>query len=99
MTTLHQTDTALQKEAISVINSVPEKKLPLLIQFARFLSSPAFDVPENHSSFQQMSLAEKRRRTAVQQMSLAEKRRRTAGILKGRIWMADDFNETPDCFK
>ena len=85
MTTLHQTDTALQKEAISVINSVPEKKLPLLIQFARFLSSPAFDVPENHSSFQQMSLA--------------EKRRWTAGILKGRTWMADDFNETPDCFK
>ena len=82
---MNQTDTALQKEAISVINSVPEKKLPLLIQFARFLSSPAFDVPENPASFQQMNLA--------------EKRRRTAGILKGRIWMSDDFKETPECFK
>jgi hypothetical protein len=21
------------------------------------------------------------------------------GILKGKVWMADDFNDTPDCFK
>ena len=24
---------------------------------------------------------------------------REPGILKGQIWMADDFDETPDCFK
>ena len=24
---------------------------------------------------------------------------RQPGILKGEIWMADDFDETPDCFK
>ena len=28
--------------------------------------------------------------------SLAERRRRLAGRLKGQIWMADDFNETPE---
>jgi hypothetical protein len=31
--------------------------------------------------------------------SLAEKRRSLAGRLKGQIWMADDFNETPEDFK
>ena len=31
--------------------------------------------------------------------SLAEKRRRNMGRLKGQIWMADDFNETPEDFK
>ena len=31
--------------------------------------------------------------------SIAEKRRNNVGRLKGKIWMADDFNETPDDFK
>jgi hypothetical protein len=31
--------------------------------------------------------------------SLTEKRRKNAGWAKGTIWMADDFNETPDDFK
>jgi len=30
---------------------------------------------------------------------IAEQRRKNAGRLKGQIWMADDFNETPDDFK
>ena len=30
---------------------------------------------------------------------LSERRKRIAGKLKGQIWIADDFNETPDCFK
>lgn len=25
--------------------------------------------------------------------------KRTAGGLTGKFWMADDFDETPDCFK
>nr|QGT51421.1 hypothetical protein Unknown280_1130 [uncultured Spirochaetaceae bacterium] len=25
--------------------------------------------------------------------------RRPTGILKGKIWMAEDFDETPECFK
>ncbi len=29
----------------------------------------------------------------------AGKSRRKSGILKGQIKMADDFNETPECFK
>jgi hypothetical protein len=31
--------------------------------------------------------------------SIAEKRRKNLGWAKGQIWMADDFNETPDDFK
>ena len=30
---------------------------------------------------------------------LAERRMKLAGRLKGQIWMADDFNETPEDFK
>ena len=31
--------------------------------------------------------------------SIAEKRRSNVGRLKGQIWMADNFNETPEDFK
>lgn len=31
--------------------------------------------------------------------TIAEKRRRNMGWAKGKIWIADDFNETPDDFK
>ena len=31
--------------------------------------------------------------------SIGEKRRRNMGRMRGQIWMADDFNETPDDFK
>lgn len=31
--------------------------------------------------------------------SLAEKRRKNMGRLSGKIWMADDFNDTPEDFK
>jgi hypothetical protein len=31
--------------------------------------------------------------------SLAEMRQRDMGRLKGQIWMADDFNKTPEYFK
>ena len=29
----------------------------------------------------------------------SKKPKRTAGGLTGRFWLADDFDETPDCFK
>ncbi len=31
--------------------------------------------------------------------NIAEKRRRNLGRLKGEIWMAKDFNDTPEDFK
>jgi Protein of unknown function (DUF2281) len=31
--------------------------------------------------------------------SIAEKRKKNMGWAKGTIWMADDFNETPEDFK
>jgi REP element-mobilizing transposase RayT len=36
---------------------------------------------------------------SINQEPLAEKRRRNLGRLKGQIWMADDFNDTPEDFK
>ncbi len=30
---------------------------------------------------------------------VAEKRRKNMGRLKGKIWMADDFKDTPEDFK
>jgi len=35
----------------------------------------------------------------VDMETIAEQRRKNAGRLRGQIWMADDFNETPDDFK
>lgn len=35
----------------------------------------------------------------VDMEAIAEQRRKNAGRLRGQIWMADDFNETPDDFK
>ena len=31
--------------------------------------------------------------------AIAEKRKRNLGWAKGKIWMADDFNDTPEDFK
>jgi len=31
--------------------------------------------------------------------TVAEKRKKNMGRMKGEIWMADDFNETPEDFK
>ena len=31
--------------------------------------------------------------------SVGEQRKKNAGWAKGKIWMADDFNETPEDFK
>ncbi len=33
------------------------------------------------------------------QESIADKRRRNMGWAKGKIWIADDFNDTPEDFK
>ena len=31
--------------------------------------------------------------------TIAEKRKKNMGRMKGQIWMADDFNDTPEDFK
>lgn len=35
----------------------------------------------------------------VDMSTIAEQRRKNAGRLRGQIWMADDFNDTPEDFK
>ena len=70
-------DDSLQKEAISIIDSVPIEKLPILIQFTRFLSSPAYDSVDNYKNHQ----------------SMTARRKRISGRLKGKIWISNYFNE------
>ena len=45
------------------------------------------------------SLLEKQESEPVDMAAIAEKRRKNLGRLEGKIWMADDFNETPEEFK
>ena len=73
----------LQQQAVQAVDLVPEEKLQVLIEFARFLSVRQTPVD--------VSIEKKE--------DITEKRKSIAGILKGKIWMADDFNETPECFK
>lgn len=74
----------LQQQAAEVIEVVPEEKLPMLIEFAQFLSA----------SSKQESTTKKH-----DALSTKAKRRRIAGRLKGRIKIAPDFNDTPECFQ
>ena len=76
-------DSSVYKEVIKAVDIVPLKKLPILLQFAKFLSSTS-----DTSEVQSPSPAD-----------ILAKRKKIGGILKGKITIADDFNETPDCFK
>ena len=72
-------DSSVYKEVIKAVDIVPLKKLPILLQFAKFLSSTS-DTPEVQLS---------------SQTDVLVKRKKISGILKGKITIADDFNETP----
>ena len=73
----------LQQEALRTVELLPNDKLPTLIAFARFLRQADPLEPEADSSAD----------------TLAQKRRSVAGILRGQMRMAEDFDETPDIFK
>lgn len=45
------------------------------------------------------SLLEKQELEPLDMVAIAEKRRKNLDRLKGEIWMADDFNDTPEEFK
>ncbi len=45
------------------------------------------------------SLLEKQELQPVDMVAIIEQRRKSVGRLEGKIWMADDFNETPEEFK
>ncbi|WP_299286714.1 DUF2281 domain-containing protein [uncultured Mucilaginibacter sp.] len=45
------------------------------------------------------SLLKKQELEPVDMAAITEKRRKNLGRLEGKIWMADDFNETPEEFK
>ena len=73
----------LKQEALSAVQLLPEEKLPTLIAFARLLTQS--------DSFGGTTVS------GVD--TLTRNRRAVAGILQGKVWMASDFNETPDVFK
>ena len=74
----------LQQQALRAVQLLPEDKLPVLIEFARFLN-------QTDSADQIVSPA----RSSV----VSQRRSALSGILKGQVYMADDFNETPEVFK
>ena len=69
----------LRQQGILAVQLLPEEKLPMLIEFARFLNRDGEAAESSSDS--------------------AARRSALAGILKGQIRMAEDFNETPDVFK
>lgn len=73
----------LQQKAIHVIERLPEDKVRQVIQFAEFLS---FDMGTQTQSVHGNVVNE-------------DGYIRKPGILKRKMVMADDFDETPDCFK
>ena len=73
----------LQQQALRAVQVLPEEKSPVLIEFARFLG--------------QTSAAD--RTTVPQLFEISERRRALAGVLKGQVRIAEDFSETPACFK
>ena len=73
----------LQQQAIDTIENLPEEKLPLLIQFARSLLS-------NDASHEIVIDGSE---------TIKQKRQKMYGTLKNKIKIANDFNETPDCFE
>ena len=74
----------LQQQAQRAVELLPEEKLPVLIDFARFLNQS--DLTGRTVSF-------------VDSSAISQRRREILGILKGQVHMAEDFNETPDVFK
>ena len=73
---------SLREEAINAIVIIPEDRLPVLIQFAKFLGSSSYEKENNIDTDE----------------SLSAKRKLISGRLKGKINIAEDFNDTPDCF-
>ncbi|MBQ4512614.1 MAG: DUF2281 domain-containing protein [Anaerolineaceae bacterium] len=75
-------ESSLQKKALHAVIVLPEEKLPILIQFADFLKNESYNADIPDFS----------------EKNTAEKRSSISGCLKGKIQIAEDFNETPDCF-
>lgn len=73
----------LQQKAIDVIGRLPEDKISQVIQFAEFLSFEINVQPQT-----------KPHRTVNKNGYI-----RKPGVLKRKMVMADDFDETPECFK
>ncbi|MDE7266550.1 MAG: DUF2281 domain-containing protein [Lachnospiraceae bacterium] len=74
----------LQQRALNVIEHLSDEKLSQVIQFAEFLSSNSTSVMPTE-------------RKAVDEDN--DKYIRKPGILKRKMVMSDDFDETPKCFK
>ena len=73
----------LQQRAIDIIGRLPEDKIVQVVQFAEFLS---FDVKSQTTK-------------PYYKKGVENGQIRKPGILKGKVKMSDDFDETPECFK
>ncbi|MEY8334935.1 DUF2281 domain-containing protein [Lachnospiraceae bacterium 47-T17] len=73
----------LQQKSMDVIGCLPEDKIIQVIQFAEFL--PFDKKPQREKAY-------------LKEISKDDYIRKS-GILKRKMVMADDFDETPECFK
>lgn len=70
----------------------------VLEQKLRLVPESEFDFVSQILDFV-LSKNSKSEKTNAEKKEKSEKKfYRQPGILKGEIWMADDFDETPDCF-
>ena len=74
----------LQQQAERAIEIMPEEKLKVLLQFAEFL---------NHSSdFVDVTSFDEQKPTKTDRSEMY-------GMLKGKMWIAEDFDDTPEEFR
>ncbi len=74
----------LQQRALNVIEHLPDEKLSQVIQFAELLSSKPTPI-----------MPAERKATSEKNEDYIRK----PGILKRKMIMSDDFDETPECFE
>ena len=58
-----------------------------------------FEKQQEVEDFIEFLLSKYKEKDIVSSESLAERRLRNMGWAKGQVWMADNFNDTPDDFK
>lgn len=73
----------LREQVIKKVNIMPDEQVRQLLQFADFLFYVNPQMPED------------------QNVAMPHKKhcRKLKGIMPGKMVMAKDFDETPDCFK
>ena len=79
--------TVMKERAVDIISRMPEDKIYHVLQFLESIEGLTAKNLETDS----MSISENK--------SYKSSRRKLGPLAGGLVFMADDFDETPDCFK